>query len=92
MAYNTGKRVAFVDALLDFGSIAAGDTAELTVTIPGAAVGEFAFVAPPVTIDDGLLAIAYVSAAETVTVRLGNVTVGAIDPAESTFRVGVLGK
>jgi len=91
MAFSTGKRTAFVDVTLNFPSIAANTSAELTATIPGAKLGAFAFVGVPTTFDDGLVAMAYVSAAETVTVRVANVTVGAIDLAASTFRVGVIG-
>lgn len=90
MVFSTGKRTAFVDVSLDFPSIAANTSAELTATVTGAKLGAFAYVAVPTTFNDGLVAMAYVSAAETVTVRVANVTVGAIDPAASTFRVGVV--
>lgn len=75
---------------LNFGSIAAGTTAELTATVTGAAVGNVTAIATPnTTIEAGLIWSAYVSAADTVTVRLANVTSGAIDPANKGWRIDV---
>jgi hypothetical protein len=84
------KRAILGSASLDFGSIATTATAELTITVLGAAAGDVVAVGPPSDLDAGLLATAYVSAANTVTVRLYNSTGGAIDPADSVWNVAVI--
>jgi hypothetical protein len=78
-------------ANLDFPSVAAsGGTQILTVTVTGAATGDDATVhwdslgAPAALISD-----AWVSAANTVTVRVTNVSLAAINPAIATVRVNV---
>lgn len=74
-------------ASLNFPSIPANTGAELTIAVPGAAVGDEASVAYlGATPEAGLAFNAYVSAANVVTVRALNVTVGAIDPAAANFR------
>lgn len=77
-------------ASLNFPSIAAGATAELTITVTGAAVGDAVALAPPATVEAGVVWSARVSAANTVTVRMANVTSGAIDPAAATWGATVL--
>ena len=77
-------------AALDFGSIAANTTAELTITLAGVSPGMSVQVSPEGAPEAGLLWSGYVSAAGTVTVRLGNVTSGAIDPALRTWRATVM--
>jgi hypothetical protein len=76
-------------ASLNFPSIAAGDTAELNITVTGAAVGAVVALGPPSTIEAGLVWSGYVSATNTVTVRVHNTTGGAIDPAVATWRAMV---
>lgn len=102
MAIETGKRAVIRDstweqatiksvtATLDFPSIAAGTGAELTVAVTGAVAGDLVTVAPPAALEAGLSATGYVSAADTVTIRLVNATVGAVDPASADWTVGVL--
>ncbi len=58
------------------------------VTVTGAAFGDFVSVAAPYDLQ-GILATAYVSAADTVKVRLHNGTGGAIDLASGTWTVVV---
>jgi hypothetical protein len=77
-------------ATLDFGSIAAGATATLTITVTGALVGDAVYLGPPSTLEAGLMATAFVSASNTVTVRLGNMTASPVDPASATWRASVL--
>lgn len=72
---------------LDFGSIAAGSMAEQTIAMAGAVVGDAVIVNPNDGIEAGLIWNAYVSAADTLTVRLTNVTSGAIEPASRTWNV-----
>lgn len=74
---------------LNFGSIAANSTAELPVTIPGAAVGDEVVANPNSAPEAGLAWNAYVSAADTVTLRLTNATIVAIDPINRTWKFRV---
>lgn len=83
-AFQTYHRTA--TASLDFGSIAANTTSELTITVTGAVVGDDVAVTPNGAPESGLVWSGYVSSAGVVTVRLGNVTTGAIDPAARTWR------
>ncbi|MBL0057908.1 MAG: hypothetical protein IPP35_02030 [Elusimicrobia bacterium] len=75
---------------LDFPSMAKNTTAELTLTVTGAAVGDTVALGPPGTLPADLMAMAYVSAGNTVTVRLANIGGGSIDPAAATYRVSVI--
>ena len=70
-------------------SIAAGAELGVDVTVTGAALGDFALAAIGVDVVD-LNVSAQVTAANTVTVTLGNATAGAIDLASSTWNVVVL--
>ncbi len=76
-------------ANLDFGSIAAGASADLTMTATGATSGNNAF-ASPAGIEAGLIWSAWVSAANTVTVRMFNLTGSPIDPANRSWRCIVM--
>lgn len=90
--FETRKRAIKSDpATLDFASIAADAEAELTVTVPDAQVGDPVMVAPPAALEANLIvAAAFVSAADTVTIRLYNPTVGAIDPAAADWTVAIV--
>lgn len=79
--------ILHASAALDFGSIAAGATAELTITLTGATTTHNVFASPMNGIEAGLVWSAYVSAANTITIVLANVTVGAIDPVSLTWKV-----
>jgi len=76
-------------AALNFPSITAagtaGASAELTLTATGAAAGDLVTVMPTTGIEAGLTWTGYVSAADTITVRLSNMTNAAIDPANRTW-------
>lgn len=78
-------------ATLDFGSIAAQDTADLTVTLTGAATGDAVAIGPPSGLEADIVVFGFVSAADTVTVRAANPTGASIDPASATYRVTVFG-
>lgn len=84
----SAKREIVATANLDFASIAANDDDELTATVAGVKLGQVASVSAP-SLDSGLVATAYVSAANTVTVRVSNVTAGAIDAAAQDFFLSV---
>lgn len=72
-------------ASLNFGSIDDGATAELTFTLAGAAVGDRVAPSWPSALDAGLVGMMFVSATNTITVRLLNLSGVAINPASMTF-------
>ena len=76
-------------ATFNAGSIADGAAEATTVTVTGAALGDFV-TGVSLGVDlAGLTVTAYVSAANTVTVRLQNESGGAVDLASTTLRVMV---
>jgi hypothetical protein len=77
-------------ATLDFPSIAAQSSAELTMTVAGAAVGDAVALGLPSPPASGLTFNGYVSAADTVAVRAVNATAAAVDPASATYRATVI--
>jgi hypothetical protein len=74
---------------LDFASTNAQLSADLTITVTGAAVGDIVMLGTPVQ-DANATFTAFVSATNTVTVRFNNYSSGAIDPASGTFKVYVI--
>jgi hypothetical protein len=84
----SAKREIVATANLDFASIAANVDGELTATVAGVKVGQVVSISAP-SLDSGLVATAYVSAANTVTVRVSNVTVGAINAAAQDFFLSI---
>lgn len=90
LAPDIQETLPVVVASLDFGSISASSEASLTVTVPGARAGDLVQVQVPAALDDGLiLRKAWVSAKNTVSIRLRNLTGGGIDPAAGDFAVFV---
>lgn len=78
-------------AALNFGSIAAGASAELTISgVPNAVIGDAVAYGTNGGMESGLVPYVYVSATGVVTVRLTNVTGAAIDPAARTWKVQAL--
>ena len=78
-------------ATLDFPSTAAQSQSDLTITVTGAADGDAVTVgAPNGSYDTNIVYVAWVSAADTVTVRLLNNALVAKDPASGTFKVVVI--
>jgi hypothetical protein len=73
----------------DLASLVDGVGATTTVTVTGAALGDFVLVSHGVDLQ-GILMTAYVSAADTVSVRFQNETAGTLDLASSTIRVRVI--
>lgn len=69
--------------------IAANSTATFTITVAGATGGHIAVASPDQNPGAGLVWSAYVSAADTVTVVVANVTGAGIVPATATWRVSV---
>lgn len=76
-------------ATLDFPSISSNGIAELTVTVTGAVSGNPVMLGPPSTIEAGLTWSGFVSAANTVTVRLHNNSSVSVDPASASWTVSV---
>lgn len=70
---------------LDFPSISAAGTQTLTVTVPGAAVGDVVVIGLPATVNAGIVFDARVTAADTLTVRAMNITASPVDPASATY-------
>ena len=56
------------------------------MTVPGAAVGDTVAAGPPSSLPAGLSVTAYVSAVDTVSVRLSNPTAAAINPASASWK------
>jgi hypothetical protein len=77
-------------ASLNFGSIAAASQANLTITVTGAAVGDEVALALPAAPAAGIVFNAFVSAANTVTIRASNITATAVDPDAATYGVIVI--
>lgn len=78
-------------ATLDFPSIAPGMCAsDLTMTVTGAVAGDAVTPGWPAGLPAGLVGVMRVSAANTVAVRLCNVSSGAIDPSSASYRAMVL--
>ncbi len=76
-------------ASLTFGAIAAGASSEQTIAVAGATVGSEVVVSPNGSPEANLAWCGYVSAANTVTVRLMNCSSGSITPAARTWRATV---
>lgn len=70
-------------------SIAAGATETTTVTVSGASLGDFSLASFSLSLQ-GMQLTSYVSAANTVTVVLSNLTGSAVDLASGTLAVLVL--
>jgi hypothetical protein len=77
-------------ATLDFPSISSNNSEELTMTVTGAATGDIVMLGAPSAIESDLTWCGYVSAADTVTVRLHNSSGGAINPASATWKATVI--
>lgn len=84
------KAVLTATAALNFASIAAAASEDLTITVAGAAVGDSVSVGLPAAPTAGLVFVGFVSAANTVTVRASNITAGAVDAASATYRATVI--
>jgi hypothetical protein len=78
-------------ATLDFSQINHNHSEELTITVTGAVVGGRVILAPPASLEAGLFFCGFVSAANTVTVRLSYLAgSGHINPAAGTWTATVI--
>lgn len=74
----------------DWGSLASGSSDSTTVTVTGAAVGDFAYASMSVAPPAGVIYHAQVTASNTVTVTRFNISGSAHDPASGTLRAAIL--
>ena len=86
----TVTKVLSASASLNYGSIGAAAQADLTITVTGAAVGDEVVMALPAAPAAGIVFNAFVSAANTVTIRASNITASPVDPAAATYGVIVI--
>ncbi len=78
-------------ATLDFPSTLTQESSDLTITVTGAAVGDVVSVGVPNgSVVTNTSFSAWVSATDTVTVRLNNYSAGSANPSSGTFRVSVI--
>lgn len=78
-------------ASLDFASANAGLSADLTIAVPGAVLGDVvALGVPNAAVVANSSFSAFVSAADVVTVRFNNHSAGALNPAAGVFTVKVV--
>ncbi|MDP4160933.1 MAG: right-handed parallel beta-helix repeat-containing protein [Bacillota bacterium] len=75
---------------LDFPSIFAFSTAELSVTVQGASLYDRVMATPNGAIESGLVWVAYVSSTDTIKLRLANLTNAAIDPVSRAWLIDLI--
>lgn len=73
----------------DLASIPANSCADQSITVAGAVIGAECTVGMPATTPGGLSWGCHVTAADTASLHVCNVTVGAIDPASATYSARV---
>jgi lysophospholipase L1-like esterase len=83
------KGLAIRKPLIDVGAISPGASVDMPVTVYGAIVGVHVNLTLPSALEPGLLATAFVSADDTVTIRLTNISMSTIDPATARYVVQV---
>ena len=76
--------------VVDFASIAASACTESTLTLPGAATGDSVAPGWPAAMESGLIGMMRISAPNTVTLRMCNLSGTAVDPAAAIFRATVV--
>ena len=86
----TLTKVLSASASLNFPSISAASQADLTITVTGAAVGDEVVMALPAAPAAGLVFNAFVSAANTVTIRASNISGSPVDAGAATYGVVVI--
>jgi hypothetical protein len=77
-------------ASVAFGTLAAGASADVTMTVTGAVTGDVAIVNPQADIPDGLCLRSYVSASNTITINVTNASTGSISGASYSLKAVVL--
>lgn len=85
-----GGVIVTTGVTLTFPLIASNVTNDQTTTVSGASLGDFVQVACTTALAAGLEVFGFVSAANTITVRMGNATAGSITPGALVFNILVL--
>lgn len=81
------RGISIIEATVDLGSVAANTTETETATVTGVETGDVILAAIKPTLEAGLLiGTAWVSAANTVSIQVANVTGSPIDEASETWR------
>ena len=75
---------------LTFGTIASGASAQMSMSVPGALIGDRIVAGWPATLADGLVGIMYVPANDQVAVRLCKVTTGNAAVVGLTFTYQII--
>ena len=92
MAIGGGAAIAKIlsaTATIDFANTAAQNDDDQTITVTGATVGSSVALGLPAAPDADSCFTAWVSAADTVTIRFNNYSSGDVDPASATYRATV---
>jgi len=76
--------------VVDFAPIAPGVCSESTFALPGAAAGDAVAPGWPAAMESGLIGTMRVSSANTVAVRVCNLSETTMDPAAATYRATVV--
>lgn len=88
--YTIGKTLT-ATASLNFPSTSTLTSSDLTITLTGAADGDIVVLGTPnAAVNANSCYTAWVSAANTVTVRFNNYSSGSINPSAGTFRVSII--
>lgn len=77
-------------AVLDYPNITVNNSSDLTVTVTGAAVGDVCNCSPNGAIETGIVWNCFVSAANTVTIRVSNVRNSNVNPSSRSWKVNVI--
>lgn len=85
-----GKARLTATASLNFASINAAASEDLTITVAGAAVNDTVSIGLPAAPTAGIVFQGFVSAANTVTVRATNITANPVNPDAQTIRATVI--
>jgi hypothetical protein len=81
------RGVYIVSVTFDPASVAATTSAEQAITVPGVLPNDVVFVSKPTVTAGLVIGTARVSAANIVTVTIGNITAAPIDAASETYTV-----
>lgn len=84
------KRAILHNASIDLASIAAGEEGEATEAVNGVKTGDVVVVSAP-DLEAGLVASAYASDVNEITLRVSNVSAGAVDAADQVYYFAVIG-
>lgn len=76
-------------AALDFPNLLVGTCSQLTITVTGAATGDTVNLGAPAAIESGLIWSGFVSASNTVTIRVCNSSGLSTNPASASWRADV---